>query len=142
MEIYQLTYKSRAKNNITLDDLNAILHHSNLTNLQSNITGCLVFYNDFFIQILEGNKENVLEIYHKICTDDRHHSIDLMWQNTSEKRFFDNWNMGFFTPEDESEILFVNNYKLLSSFADKSMGSLMRFWISVEKILDSKRLSF
>lgn len=142
MEIYQLTYKSRAKNNITLDDLNAILHDSNLTNLQSNITGCLVFYNDFFIQILEGRKEDVLFIYDKICVDHRHHSIELLWQNTTEKRFFEDWNMGFYTPEQENEILFVNNYKLLSNFADKSMGSLMRFWISVEKILESKKLSF
>ncbi|NHN26004.1 BLUF domain-containing protein [Flavobacterium jejuense] len=142
MEIYQLTYKSKATSRIALDDLNVILERSNLNNSKSNITGCLVFYNDFFIQILEGSKEDVLQIYDKICADDRHHSIELLWQNTAEKRFFVDWNMGFYTPEQESEILFVNNYKLLSNFADKSMGSLMRFWISVEKILESKKLSF
>ena len=142
MEIHQLTYQSKAKSLLDLGELNSILQNANANNAKFNITGCLVYYNGFFTQILEGNRENVLLIYDKICKDNRHHSIDILWQNSSEKRFFETWNMGFFTPENESEILFVNNYKLLSNFADKSMGSLLRFWISVERILDSRNLSF
>ena len=46
--------------------------------------------------------------------------------------------MGFYAPENDNEILFVNNYKLLSRFADKSIGASLRFWVSVEKILDTK----
>lgn len=139
MEIYQLTYQSKGTSKINEEELTIILNTAISTNLKLNITGCLIYYNNFFTQILEGNKQDVLAIYDKICTDDRHHSIDLIWQNSSEKRFFDDWNMGFFSPEKESELLFVNNYKLLSNFADKSMGSLMRFWITVERILDSKK---
>tara|TARA_R110000850_G_scaffold276645_2_gene419339 strand:- start:15750 stop:16133 length:384 start_codon:yes stop_codon:yes gene_type:complete len=119
--------------------LNLILDESVCCNSKLEITDCLIYYNNFFIQILEGDKKSVLSTYDRILKDKSHHKIELLWENNSEKRYFENWNMGFFSPENESEIIFVNNYKLLSRFADKSIGASLRFWASVEKILDSKK---
>lgn len=138
MQFYQLTYQSTSITDLNQDVLNVILEESVLNNSKLEITGCLIYYNGFFIQILEGDKNNVLSTYEKIITDQRHHNIELLWENNSDKRYFEKWNMGFYAPENENEILFVNNYKLLSRFADKSIGASLRFWASVEKILDSR----
>ena len=139
MQIYQLTYQSTSITELNQNILNLILDESVCCNSKLEITGCLIYYNSFFIQILEGDKKSVLSTYDRILKDKRHHKIELLWENNSEKRYFENWNMGFFLPENESEIIFVNNYKLLSRFADKSIGASLRFWASVEKILDSKK---
>lgn len=138
MQFYQLTYQSTSITDLNQDVLNVILEESVLNNSKLEITGCLIYYNGFFIQILEGDKNNVLSTYEKIITDQRHHNIELLWENNSDKRYFEKWNMGFYVPENENEILFVNNYKLLSRFADKSIGASLRFWASVEKILDTR----
>jgi hypothetical protein len=139
MQFYQLTYQSTSITDLNQDVLNLILEESVLNNAKLEITGCLIYYNGFFIQILEGDKSKVLSTYDKIITDQRHYNIDLLWENNSDKRYFEKWNMGFFSPDNDNEILFVNNYKLLSRFADKSIGASLRFWASVEKILDTKK---
>ncbi|WP_338378204.1 BLUF domain-containing protein [uncultured Flavobacterium sp.] len=138
MEIYQLTYKSKSINEMDQVSLDLILSEATTSNSKLAVTGCLIYFKGSFIQILEGSKVNVLSTYDKIINDNRHHFIDLLWENESEKRFFEKWDMGFFSPESDNEILFVNNYKLLSRFADKSRGATLSFWASVEKILDEK----
>lgn len=138
MEIYQLTYKSKSINEMDQVSLDLILSEATTSNSKLAVTGCLIYFKGSFIQILEGSKKNVLSTYDKIINDNRHHFIDLLWENESEKRFFEKWDMGFFSPESDNEILFVNNYKLLSRFADKSRGATLSFWASVEKILDEK----
>lgn len=138
MSLYQLTYQSASLTDLNQDVLNVILEESVLNNSKLKITGCLIYYNGFFIQILEGDKNSVLSVYEKILIDQRHHDIELLWENNTDKRYFEKWNMGFYAPENDDEILFVNNYKLLSRFADKSIGASLRFWATVEKILATK----
>lgn len=140
MEIYQLTYKSKSISEMDQVSLDLILSEATTSNSKLDVTGCLIYFKGSFIQILEGSKENVLSTYDKIIIDKRHHLVDLLWESDSEKRFFEKWNMGFFSPESDHEILFVNNYKLLSRFADKSRGATLSFWANVEKILDNKSL--
>jgi len=138
MEIYQLTYKSKSIYEMDQVSLDLILSEATSSNSKLAVTGCLIYFKGSFIQILEGSKENVLSTYDKIINDNRHHYIDLLWENDSEKRFFEKWDMGFFSPQSDNEILFVINYKLLSRFADKSRGATLSFWASVEKMLASK----
>ncbi|MDK2773283.1 MAG: BLUF domain-containing protein [Flavobacterium sp.] len=134
MSLFQLTYQSKAVSHLNLQDLENILNTAKNINSEHNITGCLVFYNGNFVQILEGNEVSVKKIYSNIVSDKRHHSINLLWECETNERFFNDWNMGYYTPtEDES--LFVSNYKLLSSLSDKSQGILLSFWSAVDRAL-------
>lgn len=138
-KIYQLTYKSKAVSEISKENLQDILKTADLHNKERNITGCLLYYNGYFSQILEGNKEDVLYIYNKIVQDSRHENVELLWDGETDKRYFPNWNMSFFSPETQSETLYVNNYIMLSQFSDVSSGSTLSFWSSVQKIINSKK---
>lgn len=138
-KIYQLTYKSKAVSEISKENLQDILKTADLHNKERNITGCLLYYNGYFSQILEGNKEDVLYIYDKIVQDSRHENVELLWDGETDKRYFPNWNMSFFSPETQSETLYVNNYIMLSQFSDVSSGSTLSFWSSVQKIINSKK---
>lgn len=135
MELFQLTYQSKAVSSLDENDLNAILESATKNNSTYNITGCLVYYNGNFVQILEGNKNDVHLIYSKIIEDNRHHSIELLWECKSEQRFFKDWNMGFYKPSSEDETLFKTNYQLLSSLSERSNAILLSFWSAVDRAL-------
>lgn len=135
MELFQLTYQSKAVSFLDESHLNAILESATKNNSIFNITGCLVYYNGNFVQILEGTKKDVYIIYNKIIEDNRHHSIELLWECKAEQRFFKDWNMGFYKPSSEDEKLFVSNYKLLSSLSERSHGILLSFWSAVDRAL-------
>lgn len=127
MQVYQLTYQSKSITDLNLEILNTILEESIARNSTLKITGCLIYFNGHFIQILEGEKQDVIAVYEKIITDKRHHQIELLWENDSQKRYFENWNMGFFSPKkkvkfylltttDSYLVLLINQLELLCVF--------------------------
>ncbi len=81
-----------------------------------------------FIQVLEGDKEKVTNLYDKISKDIRHKGIINVVKGDVEKRQFNDWSMGY-KSTDYSEInkieglkefdrvaLFSNNEKIALTF--------------------------
>lgn len=135
--MYQLTYISTAIPNITRQHLDDILEEANIANALNNISGCLIYHDGHFVQILEGDKKDLLDIYKKIEADPRHHSVSLLWENEVETKFFAQWNMAFYRPSDANVKAFVENLLMLSEYADRSSNSQLLFWATVSKILRS-----
>lgn len=135
--MYQLNYRSVAKPGLTLEELNKILETATTVNRDKNITGCLIYHNNSFVQILEGEEKDVKEIYEGIKKDDRHLNVTLMWENQVSKRFFEDWSMAYYNPQDKGIQQFVNNMLLLTEFSNKSSGSLFSFWETVRRVISS-----
>ncbi|MHA7943988.1 BLUF domain-containing protein [Formosa sp. 3Alg 14/1] len=135
--MYQLNYHSKSIPELELVHLENILETASVINASKDVTGCLIYHNHSFVQILEGEKKDVLEIFEKIKADNRHDSITLLWENYVEKRYFNRWSMAFHRPEDQFSTQFVNNLLMLSSFSEKSSGSLRSFWGHVRRVLES-----
>ena len=133
--MYQLNYHSKASPHLDLKDLDAILEEATATNSIRDITGCLIYHNNFFVQILEGNKNDVLEVFEKIKTDKRHHSVTMLWESTVDKRYFSEWNMAYYRPEDDNNKQFVDNLILLTQLSERTTGALLSFWARVRKTL-------
>ena len=55
----------------------------------------LIYLGSKFIQLLEGEKEVVLETYERILNDNRHHNVNKVLEGSSEKPIFKDWCMGF-----------------------------------------------
>lgn len=134
--MYQLTYRSKATPNLKTEDLNQILNEATDMNGIKNITGCLIHYNESFIQILEGKENDVLDIFEKIKQDARHYAVELLWENQYEGRSFSDWNMAFYQPNGNTHKEYLNNLLLLSQFSERASGTLLSFWGSVSKILN------
>ena len=81
---------------LTHVDLDHILASARRRNVAEKITGLLLYYRGEFVQILEGEKESVFNIYEKfIGTDPRHTALNKVHQNTISHRSFSEWSMGF-----------------------------------------------
>ena len=92
--IVRCVYASRAASSLTGAMVEDILDKSRSHNPASGITGILCYSGDVFIQVLEGGRDEVCELYNAIVRDGRHTNVRLLVFEEIRERKFCNWTMG------------------------------------------------
>jgi hypothetical protein len=87
-------YASRSATPIGADVLDAILTQSLAHNPAHGITGLLCAADDVFVQVLEGDREAVSDLYAAIAADRRHTRVRLLRFEEIAERRFAHWTMG------------------------------------------------
>lgn len=96
-----IIYVSTATKPMSEVELAEILSVSRKNNERKGVTGILVYRHPpdnapgAFIQLLEGNKEDVMHTYNWIVKDPRHHSKIIIEEGQTTERQFPDWSMGF-----------------------------------------------
>jgi Sensors of blue-light using FAD len=93
--MYRIIYFSAALETTKEEELNNILLHARAYNLANEITGILLHIDGDFLQILEGEKENVKHLFEKIKKDKRHKGILTVIESEIKSRQFPDWSMGY-----------------------------------------------
>lgn len=94
--IYELIYNSISAKDFDKKSLPDILLKSRSWNSANQITGCLVYHESEFLQILEGPEEVVKELYNRILLDHRHYNVQLLAQGPIKERAFADWCMAYY----------------------------------------------
>jgi hypothetical protein len=104
--MYYIIYSSQESSPLSNEMLKNILDTSIIRNRACKVTGLLVRIDNRFIQLLEGDKKNVNEIYASIEKDKRHHQVVKVLSGNYSKRLFCDWSMAFanVTKEDFATI--------------------------------------
>ena len=104
---FQLLYFSRADSDLGENDVKHILEHAHENNKARGITGLLLHEQGHFLQLLEGPKPEVEQLYHRIAADPRHSAVSLIFTREVTRRDFEDWSMahGQLEPEAEAESL-------------------------------------
>lgn len=115
-----------------------ILKTSRTNNQIFGISGCLVFHNNIFVQIIEGDSKNIQNLYQNIEKDERHHHVNLLWEGFIPKRNFNDWSMAYHDlgeglVKDDEILTFERNLFQLSESADKTSPASYLFWLNVRK---------
>lgn len=92
--IVRCVYASRAASSLTSPMVEDILEASRSHNPASGITGILCYSGDVFIQVLEGGRDEVCDLYNAIVRDERHTNVRLLIFEEIRERKFCNWTMG------------------------------------------------
>jgi hypothetical protein len=87
-------YASRAAAGTSVAVLDDILTQSRRNNPTKGITGLLCVSDHVFIQLLEGGRDEVCDLYHAIVRDPRHEHVRLLAYDEITQRQFGNWTMG------------------------------------------------
>jgi hypothetical protein len=103
-------YASRASKPLTGELLDAILEQSRKNNPALGITGLLCSSGETFIQVLEGGRDEVCDLYNAIVRDPRHQSVRLLHYEEISERLFGAWTMG------QVNIAKINPARLLKYF--------------------------
>ena len=78
--MHELFYCSFAVRDMTDTDILNILETSRIFNAENSITGILIYWAKTrqFMQILEGSKKSIFDLYEDIKKDDRHEGLKLI----------------------------------------------------------------
>ena len=92
--LVRLLYASRATSPMIASVQESILEQSRARNPKAGITGILCFSGNFFIQVLEGSRDEVCDLYNIIVRDPRHQQVRILSFEEIRERRFGNWTMG------------------------------------------------
>jgi hypothetical protein len=92
--LVRLLYASRATTPTDTSVYDSILEQSRARNPKLGITGILCFSENLFIQVLEGGRDEVCELYNSIVRDGRHQHVRILGFEEIRERRFGNWTMG------------------------------------------------
>jgi hypothetical protein len=92
--LVRLLYASRSAQPLTASLVDSVLEKSRANNPRQGITGILCFSEDLFIQVLEGGRDEVCELFNAIVRDDRHRNVRILIYEEIRERRFGGWTMG------------------------------------------------
>jgi hypothetical protein len=92
--LIQLVYVSTARFDDIESELLAIQNAAVRNNREDVITGVLLHRSGRFLQLLEGDPDNVIPLYERILEDPRHTDCRLLVQRECSERSASSWSMG------------------------------------------------
>ena len=102
MSFYKLVYASKFKPGIDPSELAKIHLLAGRNNKKNDITGVLIFGNDYFLQYIEGTSEALNTLYSKVINDPRHEDVRLLDYSAIPERLFEKWAMKLFMLTEEN----------------------------------------
>ena len=137
--MYRLIYKSRSTQPIEWDFVNELIGTSKSNNEETGISGVLLATRTHFLQVLEGEFDDINRLFMRIARDPRHEEVQLVSFGCVESRLFGGWTMhaiGIFNfnqeliddlvrhyGEEEGSVRFpVEDWKVLALISDLRRG--------------------
>lgn len=93
--LIRLIYASEVAIPLTPNTVQEIVERARTANQRRHITGVLAFDHRSFLQVLEGERETVSEVFCHIAKDSRHRRVQLLESVAVDERQFATWSMGF-----------------------------------------------
>jgi hypothetical protein len=124
--LVRLLYASRPSAPLTTAVIDSILAQSRAHNPRLGITGVLCYSQDLFLQVLEGSRDAVCELYNTIVRDERHDHVRILSYEEIAERRFGNWTMGHVdvTTVNPSLLLKYAELPVLNPFSCSGKASL------------------
>lgn len=97
----RVIYCSQATQDVSPDELVALLEVSRRNNEKVGLSGMLLYSSQSFLQVLEGDAAALEETYARIKADDRHVNLRLLMDEEVPAPLFPDWTMGFEHVDDE-----------------------------------------
>ncbi len=128
-----LIYVSKRNEDVELS-VEDLLDVARRRNKEHNITGALLFSGYYFVQVLEGERSKLNNLYRNIQADTRHYQVDVCYVADIAERFFGNWSMVYFPDnkrnKDKLRQLTDSDVFNPESYSSKMLLHLMRKFTS------------
>lgn len=91
----RLIYASEPSEALNPATVQNIVDRARINNMRLQLSGMLAFDSGHFLQVLEGPRAGLSELYGRIAADPRHRHIELLEVAPVHERRFSRWSMGF-----------------------------------------------
>ena len=98
-DLVELSYLSEAVSDMSFLGLMRLLEAARSYNLKNGVTGILLYDNQQFGQVIEGERANVMKVWKRIQDDKRHHRVELLEIREISERSFPDWLLRFYGGE-------------------------------------------
>lgn len=115
--MFSLIYGSTATHTMSDEELIELLRTCKEKNAARGVTGMLLYHDNTFLQVLEGEQETVEDLYAVIQKDERHNKVYLISRRNIKEREFGDWSMSFFNLHDMD----LSGLKGYSDFLENSL---------------------
>lgn len=95
MDLYFVIYSSIPTRKLEPLEVADLLNVARTANKVHSITGILLLLNGEYIQLIEGKKQYIDQLYKNICADSRHKYLIMLYEGYIIKRHFQDWSMAF-----------------------------------------------
>lgn len=92
---YHVFYRSRATPNLALADVEALVDWSRQYNAQHELSGLLLYSDERFLQVVEGEEKEVRSLFTRIQHDTRHSQLVTLSEGPGARRWFADWSMAW-----------------------------------------------
>ena len=125
--IRQIIYISKATDGLSVSELGEIAAVAARNNQLQGITGALLFIDNCFIQVIEGDEQPISDLLAKLEVDPRHHDIRIISDHMEESRYFPDWSMGLISTPDEERPKVTRELRSVSeiTFDEKAHDTIM-----------------
>lgn len=96
-------------------DVTCLVEQCRLHNMLSGLTGVLLYEDNTFMQILEGEPEVVDAVFRKIQRDPRHRYVTELHALEADSRLFGKWPMAFMSRKEFSQVGISPNKEILAA---------------------------
>ena len=105
--IRQVIYISQATRPIGQGELEELVATASRNNKQADITGALLYIENSFIQVLEGEDASLTRLLETIESDPRHQDMRVISDRVIDFRNFKEWSMAYVKPDvrDSSTVM-------------------------------------
>lgn len=91
--LHFLIYVSQAVLPMSEQALDTLLKQAKEFNRSVGVTGCLIYQDGYFMQMLEGTREVLFSLLEKIKNSPLHHDVRIVIEGRARRRFFVDWSM-------------------------------------------------
>lgn len=109
---YSVIYRSKAEPSFKLSDVKEMLKLAQEKNAEHNVTGCLLYHKNQFLQLIEGEEATIKRLYANILYDRRHYDIKTVMERHTDTTLWSDWAMAFYDMSNNRKGN-VNHNKLL-----------------------------
>jgi hypothetical protein len=95
MDLYYYMYTSMPARVLSEAKLYELLDTARKANNRFGVTGMLICLPESYIQLIEGPKPHIEQLYQNIQQDKRHLRVTTLREAPIENRFFPDWAMAF-----------------------------------------------
>ena len=91
--LHYLIYVSQAVQAMAASELAGLLQGAREFNRSQGVTGCLIYQDGCFLQMLEGRQEPLAALMDKVSKDARHRDVRIVIEGRAKRRVFVDWSM-------------------------------------------------
>ena len=136
---FYLVYTSLPRIEMSKSTLDEITRISIRNNRKKGITGILLGIESRYLQFLEGDEEEVLQLFERIKQDPRHYELNKWVQGHSDERIFSDWSMAswLLTNEELKSIKALNEIRQLLKDPEQENYASGRFLEMIKNLMES-----